>query len=420
MKNLRGSALIYFVLLFLLVFLTACAEGTVSDSESAESEEGTQEEGANAGEEEDVDVTTGEGTPVTIGYSGPLSGPAAYYGENTLSGLELAAKEINEEGGFEIDGEKYEIDLKVLDDQYLPDETGSNAKRLVQEDDASIIYSPHSGGIYAMQVFNEDMDFLIAAYTSEPGVTDNDNSLTMRIPPRYDGYIEPFTEYEMDRFGDKIAFLPTSTQYGKDWAEMLKPVWEEKGGEIVYETSIDFNKETDFFTILSNALQNDPDVMFVGGPSEPTAKVIKQAREQGFEGGFIVMDQAKLDEMAAVYDGEYDIFEGSVGVLPLRESDFPGTDQFIETYQSEYDKMPGSEAGFHYVSLYILVEAMKAAGTVEDTGAIRDHIEDGIHALPEEKQVYTIGGIDDWGGFTSEYRLGVVEDGTVEEIVIEE
>ena len=33
-----------------------------------------------------------------------------------------------------------------------------------------------------------------------------------------------------------------------------------------------------------------PDVMFIGGASEPTALVIKQARELGFQGGFMVMD----------------------------------------------------------------------------------------------------------------------------------
>ncbi|WP_255770848.1 hypothetical protein [Oceanobacillus alkalisoli] len=92
------------------------------------------------------------------------------------------------------------------------------------------------------------------------------------------------------------------------------------GGEIVYETEIDFAKETDYFTIMTNALNEDPDVLFVGGPSEPTALVIKQAKELGFEGGFMIMDQAKLEEMSG-FLGSYDLLNGSIGSLPIESSD---------------------------------------------------------------------------------------------------
>lgn len=239
-------------LLLLLIFIvSACG----NDDASPEAESGSGGSGGSGGE-------------VTIGYSGPLSGPAATYGEETLKGLEMAVEDINEEGGIEVDGQNYTFAVSTLDDKYLPNETAANAKRLVQEEDAKFVYSPHSGGIYAMQVFNEMEDFVIMGYTSEPGVTDQGNSLNVRIPPRYDQYLEPFTEYEMERFGEKIAFLPTASQYGKDWSEMLQPVWEEKGGEVVFNESIDFSKDTDFQTIVANALEQDPDVMFIGGPSE--------------------------------------------------------------------------------------------------------------------------------------------------------
>ena len=41
---------------------------------------------------------------VNIGFTGPLSGGAALYGENTLEGLRMAAKEINGNGGIDVDG----------------------------------------------------------------------------------------------------------------------------------------------------------------------------------------------------------------------------------------------------------------------------------------------------------------------------
>ncbi|UOQ94614.1 ABC transporter substrate-binding protein [Halobacillus shinanisalinarum] len=407
MKQFRLLALLI-VLAFAFV-LAGCVENP--DNEEASGGEVETETEAPATEE-------GEKV-VNIGYSGPLSGPAAYYGERTLNGLKMAAEEINENGGFEVDGQTYKLNPVALDDKYLPNETAANAKRLLQESQTPIIFSPHSGGIKAMQVFNEKEEFLIAAYSSEPAITEAENSLTVRIPPRYDGYMEPFTNYSMERFGKKIAAIPTASQYGKDWTEMLLPYWKEQGGEVVYNSSVDFSKDTDFFTMVTNALKEEPDVLFIGGPSEPTAKLAEQARKLGFEGGFIIMDQAKLDEMKNV-TGTYETFEGAIGVMPLVNADYPGTPEFVKKYNEKYGENPGSEAGFHYIATYIFMEAMKAAGTVDDAKAIRAHIEEGIAQIPEDKQVYSISGIGEDGGFITGLSVAAVEDGEIVSIEVKQ
>lgn len=386
-KGTKGLLLGF--LLILSFMLAAC-----SDDESASGESGTDEI-----------------KEVTIGYSGPLSGPAAFYGNDTLNGLKMAADDINDAGGFEVNGQTYKIKLAPLDDKYLPNETAANAKRLVQEQKTKFVYSPHSGGIYAMQVFNEQEDFIIMGYTSEPGVTEHGNTLNVRIPPRYDSYLEPFTTNQMERFGKRIALLPTASQYGKDWADALRPVWEAHGGEIVFDESIDFSKDTDFQTIMTNALKTNPDVMLIGGASEPTALVLKQARDLGYKGGFAVMDQAKFDQMAAVLGGDYKQLEGAIGTVPLVNSDYPGTKAFLEKYEEKYDKIPGSEGGFHYVSLYVLTEAMKVAGTVDDTKKIMAALDQGAKNLPEDKQVYTVPGVEKDGGFDVPVRIAYIEDG---------
>ncbi|MBU8905657.1 ABC transporter substrate-binding protein [Desertibacillus haloalkaliphilus] len=389
---------------FFLVLLLAACGGESSSSDGEELIDGIEDP-----HNDEV---------VNIGYSGPLSGPAALYGENTLTGIRLAVEQINDGGGFDVNGQNYMLNLVALDDMYLPNETGTNARRLVQEYDTPAIYIPHSGGIFASQVFNEQEEFIIAAYSSEPNITEQGNDLTVRIPPTYDVYIEPFSEYQMERFGDKIALLPTSSEYGKDWTDALIPKWEELGGEVVYEGSVDFNKDTDFFTIVTNALSEDPDVLFIGGPSEPTALIAKQARELGFEGGFLIMDQAKLDEMEVVLE-TIEPLEGSVGTLPLIHSEYPGTDEFVAQYNEEHGRNPGSEAGFNFVMTYALVEAMKAAGTVSDTHEIMAHMQAGLDNFPEEKMAYEIKEIDSNGGFSVPLRMGVVEDGEIIEVIPE-
>lgn len=397
----KGKFLLLAIAIFTMIFSLAACSGSQS-SNTKEKEPKKEAKGE----------SKTEASTVNIGYTGPLSGPAAFYGERTLNGVKMAVDEINSSGGFEVNGKTYTINLVPLDDKYLPNEAGANAKRLIQEHKTPIIFTPHSGGVMALQVFNEIDKFIIGAYTSEPKVTEGGNTLTVRIPPRYDGYMEPFSKYAMERFGKKIAALPTASQYGKDWTETLLPYWEKSGGEVVFKSAIDFSKETDFFTVVTNALKEKPDVLFIGGASEPTAKVAKQARELGFKGGFIIMDQAKLDEMKAV-TGSYDVLEGSIGVLPLVNSDSPAIPEFVKNYRAKFNVDPGSEAGLNYIAMHIFVEAMKAAGSVDDAKAIREHIQDGLDQLPEDKKVYFINKVGADGGFESDLSIGAVEDGKI-------
>ena len=88
---------------------------------------------------------------VKIGYSGPLSGGAALYGKNVLSGMEMAVNEINAKG-LEIGGKKYKLEIVSLDDQYNPSQTGINVQRLIQQHKTPAVLVPHSGGIFAVQI----------------------------------------------------------------------------------------------------------------------------------------------------------------------------------------------------------------------------------------------------------------------------
>ncbi|ERN54748.1 ABC transporter substrate-binding protein [Alkalihalophilus marmarensis] len=388
------------------MLLGACASGTTG---------GESGEGSSEGEEQVPEVSAGEEI-INIGYTGPLSGPAAFYGENTVSGVRMAAEEINEAGGFEVGGTTYKLNIVTYDDQYLPNEAATNARRLVQEHNTPVVFVPHSGGVFATQVFNEQEDFMIAAYTSEPEILNQGNELTLRIPPAYDQYPEPFVKYQQERFGTRLALLPTATQYGKDWTEELVPVWEEFGGEVVYDGEVDFGKDTDFFPIVTNALNQNPDVIFVGGPSEPTALLMKAARDLGFEGGFMVMDQAKFEEMDGVL-GNFDDIEGAIGMLPIISSDAPGAESFIASFESELGRVPTAESAFNYQAMYVLVEAMKLAETVEDPQAIMAQMDAGVKALSEDKLVWHLTGVEN-NGFDWMASIAAIEDGEI--VLIEE
>jgi len=364
-----------------------------------------------------VAVMTASGTAaaadvIKIGFSGPLSGGAALYGKNTLSGLELAAKEINSTGGVEIKGKKYQVEVLSLDDKYSPSDAAVNARRLVQQDKVPVVFVPHSGGAFALQAINERDGFLLAAYTSVPTITARGNKLTLRIPPNFTGYIDPFIKTQMAKYGNKVAIANADHDYAKAWTKAFVPAWTKAGGEIVANNPMSYNKDADFFSGVSKVLAAKPDVLFVGGASEPTALVVKQARELGFKGGFILMDQAKMDEMSKVLGG-LDALEGAIGTLPLVADERPGAKVFVEKYRNEYKKDPTSEASLHYLSLHAVVGAMKLAGTTTDPVAIRANMDQAFKNLPAELNPNEIGGVDKDGGYIADTPIGIVENGKI-------
>jgi branched-chain amino acid transport system substrate-binding protein len=350
---------------------------------------------------------------VNIGWTGPLSGGAALYGKNTLSGLELAAKEINEGGGFEVGGKKYTLNIVALDDKYSPSEAAVNAKRLRAQSKVPIVFCPHSGGGFAIQAFNDQDGFILGAYTSVPQITERGNKLTLRIPPSFAGYLDPFIRTTMGANGKKLGMAGADHDYAKAWAALIGPAWKAAGGTIVAENPMSYNKDTDFYSGVSRVVAGQPDVMFVGGASEPTALVIKQARELGFNGGFMVMDQAKLDEIARTLGGDMKLLEGAIGTLPLVNDTRPGPVAFVPKYKKAFDRDPGTEASLNYTALNGFVEAMKLAGSVTDAPAIHAKLSDAFGALPDNRNPSQIKSVDAKGGSNATLVVGLVKGGKV-------
>ena len=352
---------------------------------------------------------------VKIGYSGPLSGGAALYGKNVLDGMQMAAAEINA-AGFEVGGKKYKLEVVALDDKYNPSETAINAQRLVQEHKTPAILVPHSGGSFAVQTSNEQQKLLLLSYTSVPQVTARGNKLTLRIPPEFTSYVGPFVKHAMDKYGKNVAIANADHDYAKAWTAAFKPAWEAAGGKVVADNPMSYNKATDFYSGVSRVMAAKPDVLFIGGASEPTALVAKQARELGFKGGFVIIDQAKMDEMAKVIGG-YGPLEGSIGVLPVVEDSTAATQGFVQRFRKAYPgRDPSSEVSLNYSAVHATAQAMKLAGTTTDAAAIRAQLDKAFKALPAANNPHEIEGVDERGGTLANTRVAVIENGKVKEV----
>ena len=314
-----------------------------------------------------------------IGYTGPIT--FARYGKNCLEGLQMYAEDVNAEGGLKVGDKTYKLEIVALDDKYNPELSAKNALRLATKDQAPLVFVPHSGGIFALMKFNQQNNFIVAAYSSDPHILplieETKNPWVLRLPPNDRAYVIGFAEKAWSIGLRNLAMIPGAHQYAKDWAEDLKNYWEYKGGKVLANEPANYYGQTDFYPYLTKTIETKPDLMFLCGPSDVCANIVKQAHQLGYKGKFMMCDQAKLDEME--YSVGLEAIEGSIGVIALDQLQLLPIDYTKEwraQYRKRYNYVPTWEALLNYVTLDLFCRAMKAAGTVTDKNAI-------MAAMPE-------------------------------------
>jgi branched-chain amino acid transport system substrate-binding protein len=308
---------------------------------------------------------------VKVGFTGPLSGGSAKYGKNCEAGLVMAMEEINAKGGATVAGKKYKIEIVSLDDRYTPNLSVQNARRMVSLDKVPAVFCPHSGGILAMMNFNEKEDFIVMGYTTHPKIVEMGNKLVIRIPADIRAYASAFIDRAKERGIKKVAAIPGVHEYAKIWMDIFKEEWAKQGGVLTDVSSADYMKETDFYTHLTKVIAGSPDAILLIGASEPAALIVKQARELGFKGRFILADQAKLEEMVRIVP--IDKLEGSIGLTPLYDRPIKDAPIFTKAYKKRFGEEEActTETAQHYESLGLLIYAMEISGTTSDVRKIR-------------------------------------------------
>ena len=331
---------------------------------------------------------------INVGYTGPLSGGAAKYGQNNLDGLKMAVDEMNEAGGISVGGKAYTFKVTWLDDRYRPADAVTNARRLVERQKPPFIFCPHSGGILGILKFNEQEGFILHGYTDNTAVLQQRNKWLVKAPMSMGFYNFGVMEMGWKKGWRKGALLCGNHEAGKMAEKIFDALWKEMGGEIVANAPADYGKVTDFYPYLTKVLAAKPDALFLYGASEPSAMIISSARELGFKGGFMLGSQCKLDEMEKVTPLK--TITPTIGVCPVGMMPLPLMQDYSKRHEKRIKTIPTSESAFNYEVMYIFAEAMKKSGTVKDLDRIMaaipgvlpvgKHAIRGIHSMTKEGQ----------------------------------
>lgn len=302
--------------------------------------------------------------------------------------MELAIEEINASGG--VDGKKIKV-VKV-DNKSDNAEAASAATRLTsQENVLAIIGAATSGNTIAQaQIANDTKTILLSPSGTAPNVTENEDGSINEYVFRT-SYIDPFqgtvaANFATKELGVKTAaiYSDSASDYAKGLAAAFKETFQKAGGKIVAEESY-VAGDTDFRSTLTRIKSANPEFVFIPGYYEEVGLIVKQARESGVT--VPLMGADGWDSPTLVDLAGKDALNNTFITNHYSAQD-PDTkiQEFVTKFKEKYkDKSPDAFNALGYDSVYLLVDAIKRAGSL-DREAVKD-------ALAETKDISLVTGV---------------------------
>ncbi|MDO4408882.1 MAG: ABC transporter substrate-binding protein [Eubacteriales bacterium] len=347
MKKFWKKALVVAVSACMAASLAACGGSSSAPSGAGESSDGA----------------------IKIGGSGPLTGPAAVYGNAVKTAAEMAVEEVNAKGGVQ-------FSLQFEDDKHDAEEAATAYGTLkdggMQISLATVTSAP---GAAVSPLYQEDQTFAITPSGSSPSVIYADGEgqtgaygnvfqMCFSDPNQGSGsasYIAAHPD-----LGSKIAVIyKNDDPYSKGIFDTFKAQAAADGLEIVYEGTFK-GEESDFSVQVGDAQAAGADLLFLPIYYTPASQILTQANKVGYAPVFFGVDG--MDGILDLEGFDTSLAEGVYLLTPfVANAEDEQTKTFVENYKARANgEVPNQFAADAYDCIYAMAQACEAAGITAD------------------------------------------------------
>ena len=320
-----------------------------------------------------------QGKTIKLGTLLSITGAGGVYGPQSRDGMLLAVDQINNAGG--VNGAK--ITLEVRDDASDKAQSAQQAQIMIQQDQLLALLGPTlSNSAVGVHPLAESLKTPILAVSTTGIHIVPDCNYPSSAPCKY---------VFRDSLGEQTAIPDNIQSYAADKhpsTGVLLVAQDDKfssdGGKIVQDTVgqyninllkvIKFSKtEADLSPYVTQAVQLHPDVIFITSLGGIPAKIMIEARKQGWTGQFLggngfntstVSKQAGASGMGARSASAWYI-----------GNTFVSNSEFVDAYRQKYGKDPDQFAAQGYTGIKIIADAASRAGlTFSDLPGDRDKL----------------------------------------------
>ena len=304
--------------------------------------------------------------PVKIGVVLPLTGPAAWIGEQSKQGMTIARDLINEDGG--INGRALEIVFE--DSQSKPQPAVSAWNKLASIDKVVAGVTSMSSVGAAVQPLAEEMQIpIILGAASHPSLPHNFDYSFRNFFTTALANEQAVAHFEQEGI-TRVAVLYLDDEFGNAaYSDMLERTTD-SSVEIVAGEGFT-PADTDVRTQLLKIKIAEPEVLYVFGVGPPMAKAYKEAHELGVAdqlAGFLVCGQG------ATFENIKEATEGSLAMEPNIDPSGREFQRLATEFEKRYGELTTDKAIAYteYDAINILAEALSSGA---ETGPeIRQYI----------------------------------------------
>jgi branched-chain amino acid transport system substrate-binding protein len=320
------------------------------------------------------------GKTVSLGAVLSLTGAGAVYGVNSKNGIDLAIDDINHSGG--VNGAQVSVD--VQDDASSRDNSASVADQLIKGpshpiglvgptlSNSAVAVHPLANGLHVpiMGISTTGLHIVPDCQYPQPTVC----TYVFRDSLGEASAIPANVRAWQAAHASKTATLLVvkDDKFSADGGQIVKMATAANGIRLV--DTVEFSKEDpDLASPVRRALQSQPDVVFITGLGSIPARLMIEARKQGFGGGFLGGNGFNTAVVSKAV-GAAGLGAQSASAWYIN-SPFPVNRTFVKAYRARYSIDPDQFAAQAYSSMLIYAAAAKAAHlTFSDMAADRDQL----------------------------------------------
>lgn len=227
--------------------------------------------------------------PIKIGIITDLTGPAAYWGESTRLGAEIAQKELEAEG--------YQVDLVFEDYQLDATKSLNSAQKLVNLDKVDGLYYEFNPAAIAVSSFLKDKSVL-SVYDAAPVSPLSMSSNIFKTYIDYQNGCRLVAQKFKDEKVKKIAVLMPKIEAGELCLAGAKEVYPDLIAES-YELG-----NTDFKTQILKIKNGQAEAIINVGFEGDTLGTLKSIKELNYAVKYGTVDDTITDQVKAKYSKE--------------------------------------------------------------------------------------------------------------------
>ncbi|WP_186237790.1 branched-chain amino acid ABC transporter substrate-binding protein [Burkholderia gladioli] len=308
---------------------------------------------------------------VTIGLSGPLTGPQAGSGKDNENGAKLAIADLDAKG-ITVGGQTVKLSLDSEDDQGDP-KVGVQIAQKLADSHALAVLGPNNSGVAipASRIY-QNAGVATLPVATNPALTAQGYNTIFRIgasDAQLGSSMADFAQKVLK--AKKVAVIDDRTAYGQGLAQEFISEAQKIGLTVVGREFTNSNA-VDFRAILTNLKEKAPDAIFYGGYSAQAGPMLKQMRSMAIPAKLLGGDgmcSAELPQLAG--DASVDAYCAQGGTALDKT---PAGHAFVQRYKSTYHVDMLVYAANFYDGVMMIAKAMQATGTTTDRAKIRGYL----------------------------------------------